>query len=64
MEPIAELVRPTGVDKFSEDLPGPRLPSWAEEHFARERAWHRLLRGTGAVDETAARAELARWMEG
>ncbi|MGV7586333.1 hypothetical protein PJI74_01195 [Mycobacterium kansasii] len=47
----------------NETAPVP-LPAWAEAYFESERAWHRLLRGTGAVDETAARAELARWVEG
>lgn len=52
------------MDEYAEDLPGARLPAWAEEYLAQERSWWQLLRGTGAVDETAARAELARWVEG
>ncbi len=52
------------MEEYAENLPGPQLPAWAEEYLAGERSWHRLLRGTGAVDETTARAELARWTEG
>lgn len=63
MEPNGSRVRLISVDEYSEDLPGPRLPDGVEEYFARERAWHRLLRGTGLVDEKAARAELRRWTE-
>ena len=50
-------------DLYAEDLDGPQLPEVVEDYFARERAWHRLLRGTGLIDESAAQAELARWME-
>jgi hypothetical protein len=49
------------VDEYAEDLPGPQLPAVVEQYLAQEREWHRLLRGTGAVSETEARAELARW---
>ncbi|WP_165678631.1 hypothetical protein [Mycobacteroides abscessus] len=51
------------MDEYSEDLPGPALPAWAERYLARERAWRRFLRGTGAVSGAEARAELDRWME-
>ena len=37
------------MEEYAENLPGPQLPAWAEEYLAGERAWHRLLRGTGAV---------------
>ncbi|TWS24169.1 hypothetical protein FK268_11185 [Tsukamurella sputi] len=37
------------MDEFSEDLDGPALPDWAEEVMAKERAWWRLIRGTGAI---------------
>ncbi|WP_162625492.1 hypothetical protein [Mycolicibacterium llatzerense] len=49
------------MDEFSEDLPGARLPDVVEAYFARERAWHRLLRGTGLVTPEEAREQLARW---
>lgn len=63
MKPIADSVRLIVMDEFAEDLPGARLPAWAEEYLAQERSWWRLLRGTGAVDEEAARAELGRWTQ-
>lgn len=58
--------RPTGasnpgMDEFSEDLRGPRIPAEVEAYFAEERSWWRLLRNTGAMDEEQARAELRRW---
>lgn len=52
------------MDEFSEDLSGPELPAWAEEYLAGERAWHRLLRGTGAVTAEEAQVELMRWTVG
>lgn len=52
------------MDEYAEDLPGPPLPAWAETYLARERAWHRLLRGTGAMTPAESAQELARWMEG
>lgn len=51
------------MDEFAEDLPGARLPAAVVGYLAGERAWHRMLRGTGLVGEEAAQAELARWME-
>ncbi|SHR98559.1 Uncharacterised protein [Mycobacteroides abscessus subsp. abscessus] len=51
------------MEEFAEDLPGPQLPAAVEAYLAGERAWHRLLRGTGAVDEEAARAEFGRWTQ-
>lgn len=54
----------TDVDAYSEDLSGPALPPWAETYLAGERAWHRLLRGTGAVCPEEVAADLSRWMEG
>lgn len=51
------------MDLFSEDLPGPQLPAAVEEYLAREREWHRFLRGTGAVTEQQARVELSRSAE-
>ncbi|SIF24742.1 hypothetical protein [Mycobacteroides abscessus] len=51
-------------DLYAEDLAGPALPEVVEACFARERSWWRPLRGAGLMDEEAARAELARWMEG
>ncbi|SIG33113.1 hypothetical protein [Mycobacteroides abscessus] len=51
------------MDEFSEDLPGPPLPAAVEAYFAEERSWWRLLRGTGAIGEGQARAELRRWSE-
>lgn len=51
------------MDEFSEDLPGPPLPAAVEAYFAEERALWRLLRGTGAISEGQARAELSRWTE-
>lgn len=53
----------SGMDLFSEDLPGPQLPAAVEEYLAREREWHRFLRGTGAVTEQQARVELSRSAE-
>ncbi|MFV8172436.1 MULTISPECIES: hypothetical protein [Mycolicibacterium] len=49
------------MDEFSEHLPGPRLPLALERYLAGERAWHRLLRGTGAVTAKESAQELARW---
>lgn len=63
MEPIRLPARLISVDEYAEDLPGPALPPAVEAHFARERSWHRLLRGTGALTPEQATAELARWME-
>jgi len=51
------------VEVHAEDLSGPELPAWADEYFARERAWRRLLRGTGLVTAEEARQQLVRWME-
>lgn len=48
------------MDEFAEDLPGPRLPDWAEEYLARERIWNRFLRGTGAVTPAQACEQLRR----
>lgn len=48
-EPFGRRRRPIGMDEFAEDLDLPSLPDWVEEYFARERAWHRLLRNTGLV---------------
>ncbi|SLJ23209.1 Uncharacterised protein [Mycobacteroides abscessus subsp. abscessus] len=48
-------------DLYAEDLNLPALPDWAEAYFARERAWHRVLRGAGLVDEAEAKRELERW---
>lgn len=50
------------VDEHAEDLPGPELPPAVEDYLAGERAWHRLLRGAGAVTADVARRELERWM--
>ncbi len=49
------------MDEFSEDLRGPRIPAAVEAYLAEQRAWWRTLRGTGAMDEEQARAELSRW---
>ncbi len=38
------------MDEYAEDLNGPQLPDVVEEYLAGERAWHRLLRGTGLVN--------------
>jgi hypothetical protein len=51
------------VDEYAEDLLGPALPAWAEECLAEERAWHRFLRGTGAVTAAESAEALMRWME-
>ncbi|WP_164497396.1 hypothetical protein [Mycobacteroides abscessus] len=51
------------MDEFSEDLRGPPLPAAVEAYLAEERSWWRLLRGTGAMSEGHARAELGRWTE-
>ncbi|MEN3226056.1 MULTISPECIES: hypothetical protein [Mycobacteriaceae] len=51
------------MEESAEDLDLDRLPAVVETYFAQERAWHRLLRGTGLQDETASRAELARWVQ-
>lgn len=50
------------MDEYAEDLPEPELPDWAKEYLARERAWHRLLRGAGATTPAEAGEQLARWM--
>ncbi|NOP95136.1 hypothetical protein [Mycolicibacterium fortuitum] len=47
---------------MSEDETDPGLPAWVEAYFESERTWWRLLRGTGAISEEQARAELWRWM--
>ncbi|SKM38128.1 Uncharacterised protein [Mycobacteroides abscessus subsp. abscessus] len=52
------------MDEFAEDLSGPQLPPVVEEYLAGERAWHRLLRGTGAVTPGEARQQLERWTTG
>jgi hypothetical protein len=52
------------VDEYAEDLLGPRLPPAVETYLAGERAWHRLLRGTGAVTGKESAEALSRWMEG
>lgn len=49
------------MSEYSEDLDLPRLPDWAETYLARERAWHRLLRGTGAMTPAESQRELERW---
>lgn len=49
--------------EYAEDLPGPRLPAWAETYLAGERAWWRLLRGTGAVTPEESAVELTQWVE-
>ncbi|ORA27379.1 hypothetical protein [Mycobacterium aquaticum] len=51
------------MNEYSEDLDVPELPAWAEAYLARERAWWRLLRGTGAVTPEEATAELLRWVQ-
>ncbi|WP_109555064.1 hypothetical protein [Mycobacteroides chelonae] len=52
------------VDEFAEDLTdAAQLPGWAEQYLAEERTWWRLLRGTGAVTEAEARAELLSRLE-
>ncbi|SHX67177.1 Uncharacterised protein [Mycobacteroides abscessus subsp. abscessus] len=48
-------------DLYAEDLDGPQLPEVVEQFFAQERAWHRLLRGTGLVSAEEAAQELRRW---
>lgn len=65
VEPITVGVRlKPDVDEFSEDdLPGPRLPAWAEDYLTGERSWWRLLRGTGAVTAMESARELARWVQ-
>ncbi|QZH69359.1 hypothetical protein [Mycolicibacterium farcinogenes] len=62
MEPVDALGRPMGVDEYSEDLPGPGLPAWAERYLAQERMWHRLLRGAGAITGDEARDQLRQWL--
>ncbi|KPG29249.1 hypothetical protein AN913_11175 [Mycobacteroides immunogenum] len=64
MEPITRGVRLISMDEYAEDLPGSELPAWMEQYFARERAWHRLLRGTGAVTPGEAGERLAWWTTG
>lgn len=59
--------RPSGasnpcMSEFSEDLRGPQIAPAVEAYFAEERSWGRLLRGTGAMNEEQARAELRRWL--
>ncbi|WP_165617762.1 hypothetical protein [Mycobacterium syngnathidarum] len=51
------------MDEFAEDLPGQELPARAEKYLAQQRAWHRFLRGTGAVTAEETAAALARWVE-
>ncbi|WP_232785188.1 hypothetical protein [Mycobacteroides chelonae] len=52
------------MDEFAEDLTdAAQLPGWAEQYLAEERTWWRLLRGTGAVTEAEARAELLSRLE-
>lgn len=51
------------MDEFSEELREPRIPAAVEAYFAEQRSWWRLLRGTGAISEGQARAELSRWTE-
>ncbi|CPS10546.1 Uncharacterised protein [Mycobacteroides abscessus] len=51
------------MDEYAEDLPGTELPAWVEEFLAGERAWWRLLRGTGTVTPAEAGEALARWLE-
>lgn len=48
------------MSKYAEDLSGPLLPAWAETYLAGERAWHRLLRGTGLVTRDEATQGLTR----
>ncbi len=48
---------------MDDDETAPKLPAWAEAYFAEERTWWRMLRGTGAMGEGQARAELSRWTE-
>lgn len=52
-----------GMDEYAEDLDLPRLPDVVEAYFARERTWHRLLRGSGLVTPEEATRELRPWME-
>jgi len=44
------------MDEYAEDLDLPALPDWVEDYFARERAWHRLLRNTGLATPVDPRA--------
>lgn len=53
----------TGVDMYAEDLELPALPTAVEEYLAGERAWWRLLRGTGAVGPAESAEELRWWLE-
>ncbi|MFV1360707.1 hypothetical protein ABFV47_27180 [Mycolicibacterium fortuitum] len=53
----------SGMDEFSEDLRGPRIPAAVEAYMAEQRSWWRLLRGTGAVGPAEAAQELRRWVE-
>jgi hypothetical protein len=50
------------MDEHAEDLPGPPLPPAVEAYLAEQRNWYRFLRGTGAVTEREALAELQRWV--
>lgn len=61
-DPGARASNP-GMDEFSEDLPGPRLPDEVEEYLAGERKWHRFLRATGAVTAEESQGELERWVK-
>lgn len=51
------------MSEFAEDLDLPALPPAVEAFFARERAWHRFLRGTGAMSADEVAQELRRWVE-
>lgn len=37
------------------------LPDWAEEYFAQQRQWWRMLRETGVMSDADALAEIHRW---
>lgn len=49
------------MDEYAEDMDLHQLPDVVEALFARERAWHRFLRGTGAVSPDEAAKGLRRW---
>lgn len=52
----------TDPDQDGEDRS--MYPAWAQEHMAKERDWHRLLRGTGAMSDADSLEEQRRYTDG
>lgn len=48
------------MNEYSEDLPDPALPGWAESYMAEHRAFWRTLQGGGALTDEQQREVIER----